>query len=264
MRGLGVLAGAAILLGVLSCAPVVSRSPTIFEKATASRLDPAELVQALAERGRELRSLRSLATVAYWSWEGRGSFQQVVVVDRPDRLRLETLSQLGAIVIVTVSGGEVAGFHPQEGFLYRGRSSKENLVRYTRIPLALAEVTSLLMGLPPVALLEPWEGEGNVVSWKREGALREAVLFDPELGVPVRWERFDANGEIELRAAFADFSKIASSLFPLKISFEVPGQQIRLEVRYQEPELNAALPHALFIQEIPGQVREVPLESLGG
>lgn len=258
------IVGAAILLSALSCAPVVPPGPAVTDRIPQHALDPGEIVRRLAHRERQLWSLRTLATVDYSSWRGRGRFQEVVLVRRPDRLRLETLSQLGAVLIVTAASDEVVGFHPQENLLYRGRSSKENLFRYTQIPLELEEVTRLLLGLPPVDLTRRWEGNGNPISWEGGGGRRETIFFDPTHGLPLRWERFDDNGEIELSASFSDFSVTSGGLFPMMLSFAVPTRQLHLEVRYQEPELNVVLPESLFVQEKPPHVREVPLESLGG
>jgi hypothetical protein len=63
---------------------------------------------------------------------------------------------LGAILIVTANNQEIIGYHPREGVLVRGRSSKENLLRLTQIPLELEEVTALLLGLPPVEPSASW------------------------------------------------------------------------------------------------------------
>ncbi|MBI2358403.1 MAG: DUF4292 domain-containing protein [Deltaproteobacteria bacterium] len=256
--------GTAILLGVLSCAPVASRSPAVTDQIPQKALDPGELVRNLLQREQQLRSLRALATVEYSSWRGRGKFQEVVVIRRPDRLRLETLSQLGAVLIVTAANDEVVGFHPQERLFYRGRSSKENLSRYTQIPLELEEVTRLLLGLPPVDLSGRWEGNGGSLSWQREGGGRETITFDPTRGLPLKWERFDGNGEIEFSAGFSDFAVTSGVPFPMTLSFSAPMRQLQVELRYQEPELNVVLPESLFVVEKPPHVRELPLESLGG
>lgn len=252
-----------IFLGVLSCAPVVTKEP-IDETIPSREWSREELFQTLAQRVEQFRSLRSLASVNYQGKDGRGSFQEAIVVQRPDRLRLETLSSFGVLLIVTADGEKVAGFDPRENVFVHGRSSKENLARLTRIPLELREIAALLMGLPPVGLQGHWGGEQNTLHRELGGGRREVITFDSKLGVPTRWERYGPNGGAELRADFSDFFSTSAGLFPLKISLEAHVQQRRLEIHYQEPEVNVDLPSALFIQEKPGSVREVPIESLGG
>ena len=113
------------------------------------------MIESMAQRREQFRSLRALAQVEYAGPEGKQGFQEAVLIQRPDRLRLETLSYLGAILIVTANDKEIIGYHPREGVFVRGARSKENMLRYTQIPLELDEITSLLMGLPPVGAATP-------------------------------------------------------------------------------------------------------------
>lgn len=171
---------------------------------------------------------------------------------------------MGAILIVTVDADEVVGFDTREKLFYRGRSSKENLSRFTQIPLDLGELTSLLMGLPPFETQGRWQEEGNSIHRELEGGRREVITFHPSQGIPTKWEQSDSYGRIELSVLFSDFSSTNAGLFPLKISLEDNVQQRRLEIRYQEPELNVALPATLFVQQRPANVKEIPMESVGG
>lgn len=260
----GCLILAGIFGGILSCAPIAPQTTTGIKSVPSRSRDLGELVHSLVQRADQFRSLRTLAKVYYWGADGSGGFQEAILVHRPDRLRLETLSHWGATLIVTVDADEVMGFHPREGLFYRGRSSKENLLRYIQIPLELGEITALLLGLPPVDIQGRWEGEGNSIYGEDAGGRTEVVTFHPTLGVPVKWERSDPDGEIELSAIFSDFSPTPAGLFPLKILLDAPALERRLEIRYQEPEVNVVLPAHFFVQQRPNHVREVPLESLGG
>jgi len=53
-------------------------------------------------------------------------------------------------------------------------------------------------------------------------------------------------------------------LFPLRVFIEAPRQGRKLDIRFEEPELNAALPAELFFQLKPAHAQELPIESLGG
>ncbi|MCH7911523.1 MAG: DUF4292 domain-containing protein [Deltaproteobacteria bacterium] len=261
----GFLVVAGILVGFWSCAPIGHGTPSLSIDFSSQRHGTRELVQILAQRIDRFRSLRSLARVTYWKTEEKGSIQGAFLVRRPDRLRMETLSLLGAILVLTVDGNEVVGFYPREGTFYRGRASKKNLARYIQIPLELRDLTSLLMGLPPVEIHWPWEGENLRIQRSLSGGGSEVVTFDPDMGIPIGWERVGPDGEVELSAVFSDFISTPVGPFPLRISLESYGsQEERLEIRYQEPEVNVALSASLFVQQKPSHVREFPLESLGG
>lgn len=253
---------AAVCAGIIGCATIRPQPPT--EKIPEKIWQPGELLESLSRRVEQFRSVRTLANVYYSGPEGTGRFFEAIVVQRPDQLRLETLSQLGAVLIVTVDRDQIVGFHLREGLFYRGSSSRENLLRYTQIPLELAEVTSLLLGLPPVEIRVPFQRERNELVFPLDGGWKDVVTFDSERPVPRKWERFDAHGEVALSAEFDDYAETPAGLFPLKIAVEAHARGRRLEIRYQQPELNVQLPVALFMQQKPANAREIPLESIGG
>jgi outer membrane biogenesis lipoprotein LolB len=252
---------ATVFAALSGCASLAPRAPEVFPE---ERRPAQELVQGLVQRNAELKSLRVLAGVHYSGSDGKGSFQEVVLVHRPDRLRLETLSPMGAVLILTASGDEITGFHTREGVFYRGKSTVENLYRFTQIPLGVGEVTAVLMGLPPVAGEGDWRNEGPSIRRDLGGGWKETVTFHPSQPLPIRWQRLDPSGKVEMSARFSDFTTTPAGQFPLKIILEAPAQQRRLEITYKEPELNVDLASALFIQQKPENAREVPLDSLGG
>jgi outer membrane lipoprotein-sorting protein len=253
-----------LLLGSSGCTPTLYKEPIDLESVPARDWSREEMLRRLGERADRLGSLRSLASVHYQGKDGKGKVQEAIVIQRPDRLRLETLSSFGVVLVVTANGERVAGFDPRENLFVHGKSSRENLLRLTRIPLGLREITGLLLGLPPVPIQENWEAKENTLRRALSAGGSETVAFHPKLGLPVQWERSHADGETELSASFSDFTSTPEGPFPLKISLEAPGQHKRIEIRYQEPELNVTLPPQLFVQEKPQNARELPIESVGG
>jgi hypothetical protein len=221
-------------------------------------------LQALQQRNEQFRSLRAPARLAYAGPEGKNSFQEAILVQRPDRLRLETLSFLGAIMIVTVNDREILGYLPREGVFLRGQRSKENLRRLTKIPLPLAveEITAMLLGVPPVNMEATPQQDGNVLSFPAADAGRDLVAFETNDAVPTRWERRNESGETELSVKYSDYTATPAGLFPSRIAIESATQKRRLDIVYQEPELNGTLPAELFSQQKPANVKELPIEAL--
>ena len=222
-----------------------------------------KLAGILAQREQKFQSLRSLASVHYRGPEGTQGFQEAILIQRPDKARLETLTLLGAILIVTVNQDQIAGLHPREGLYLTGKTSKENLFRYTRIPLELPEMTRLLIGLPPVMNDADWQIGGHSLFREINGAGKEIVVFDLTREIPIRWYRLAPDGKPELSATFDSFSPTPAGLFPAKITLEDATQERLLEIVYKEPELNVEIAPSLFVQEKPANVREVPIEALG-
>lgn len=246
---------------VTGCA--TSAKPPTLPKAPAPQWESGKLIESMGQRRQQFRSVRALARVNYAGPEGKHGFEEAVLVQRPDQLRLETLTFLGAILIVTANDKEIIGYHPREGVLVRGRSSKENLLRLTQIPLELDEITALLLGLPPVEASAPWRQEGNSLIFSLNGRIKDTLAFDSQLPVPTRWQRFNGSGELELTALFSDYITTPAGLFPSKINVEATQQGKKLEIRFQEPEFNATIPAESFSQQKPANVQEVPIEMIG-
>jgi hypothetical protein len=253
---------AAVCTVITACATVSppSREPQLPPKQWAS----GELIESLNQRNQQFRSLRALARLDYVGPDGKGNVQEAVLVQRPDRLRLETLTFLGAVLIVTVNDKEIIGHHSREGIFVRGPRTKENLLRYTQIPLEVDEITALLLGLPPVDTSAPRQQEGPTLVFSPNGRKQDAVTFESQLPVPTKWERFNDAGAVELSARFLDYISTPAGSFPSKIQVEAHMQKRKLEIRYQEPEVNASLSPEIFTQEKPAHAQELRLETLGG
>lgn len=250
----------AVGLKLAGCAAV--SPPALPPELPAPKWELGQMLGALSERREQFRSVRSLAQIRYAGPEGKHGFQEVVIVQRPDNLRLETLSYLGAILIVTANGREIIGYHPREGVFVRGALTKANMLRYTQIPLELDEITSLLSGLPPVGMSNPKQ-EGNRLIFSLDGGKSDAVAFEAQQPVPTQWERFNNSGALEMTAQFSDYISTPAGLFPSKITIESLAQKKRVEIRYQEPELNAQISPDLFTQQKPAHAQEVPIEMIG-
>jgi len=117
--------------------------------------------------------------------------------------------------------------------------------------------------LPPVDARTPAQQNGNTLIFASPSGRKDTISFESNQPVPTKWERVDARGQIELTASFADYVQTPAGLFPSKILIESPQQNKRLEIRFQEPELNVAIPNDLFSQQKPANVKEYPIEALG-
>jgi hypothetical protein len=256
------LVSVAICLVIASCSTVVPPAPE--PQVSGKRWEAGELIESLAQRRAQVRSLRSLARLDYAGPDGKGNVQEAVLVQRPDRLRLETLTFLGAVLIVTVDDREIIGYHPREGIFVRGRPTTANLLRYTQIPLRIDDITALLLGLPPVDSKQPSRQEENALVFSSAGRKHDALTFDAPTPVPTKWERFDDAGAVEMSARFLDYINTVAGQFPSRIQIEAQSQRRKLEIRYQEPEFNVSLAPEVFTQQKPAHAQEMQLEALGG
>lgn len=251
------------ILAFIAAGCSTTAKPPAPPQLAAPQWESAKLIESIGQRRQQFRSLRALARVNYAGPEGKHGFEEAVLVQRPDRLRLETLTLLGAILIVTANGQEIIGYHPREGIMVRGRSSKENLLRYTQIPLELEEITALLLGLPPVEPSAPWRQDGNSLIFSLNGRIKDSLAFESQLPVPTRWQRFNGAGALELTARFSEYITTPAGLFPSKIDVDAPLQGRKLEIRFQDPEFNATIPAESFSQQKLPHVQEFPIDIIG-
>jgi outer membrane biogenesis lipoprotein LolB len=197
---------------------------------------PAELLAALDARASERQALRGRARIAVDADDGvrlRGS--QVLVLERPDRLRVEILGFLGETEVVLTTSGEsyelflVGEQRYESGTLYPGL-----LWDVARIDLEPREVVDLLLGAPIP--------DGGVRLELAGGGEREAFVFDAE-GRLRHLER-TRRGRAPWEARFGEYETVAGTPLAHAIAFERAGA--RAEVSLRDVELNPALPERLF------------------
>lgn len=210
---------------------------------------PAQLLSSLDERAAERRALRGRAELEVESdrFEVPPRTRQVLVLERPDRLRVEILGFLNQTqAVLTTADGRYElfladGQRYESGAVYRGL-----LWDVARIDLEPREVVELLLGAPIA---------------DRRLALRRA-LATPEGGVrlelagpPAAGSQtfvFDALGRLRrmrrepdgLDVRFDAYGPVGAAALAHTVAVEHSGT--RAEVSLRDLELNPQLPDALF------------------
>jgi hypothetical protein len=254
----------ALVLGT-GCAAV--RRPAVAPLAQGPLPAAADLLTLLRHERTSRTSLRTLAKVAYDGPDGNGHTRQVLVVARPTRLRIEVLSALGSLFVLTADDGVLAAYAPREGTIYRGHASRANLWRYAHVDLSVADVVNLLLGTPP-----PRVGRNEVVSfdpemkaielWREIDSGAQVVWFNGMLRATAVEER-DNEGRVRWRARFEDFAPNQADL-PQRVEIEIPPQNQHLAIDLQDPEINPTLTESIFRLSTPPGVAEVHLDDTAG
>lgn len=223
-----------------------------------------QLQLGLAERRAALRSLRSEATIAIASPERSVTARQFLIVERPDRLRVEVFSPFGAIFALTTSGGELAAWVREEKRVYRGEATAENLSRWTGLDLQVADVVDVLLGGPP----ERDVRSASVFAESATGRLRlrqetvagaQVVSFASDTLLPLGLEELDLDGRLLWRATFASYRDIAGVTLATRIGLELPASSQSVDITLSEPEVNPPLPESLFLLPTPPGATVFPL-----
>lgn len=229
----------------------------------------ADILRArLAARDRDLRSVRALATVRYSSARERAKLREVVVVEKPDRLRLEMLSPFGLALQIASDGTELRAWHSGEKTFYRGRVNAENLLRFTRFALDLKEIVDILRGIPP---LPPTSLPADLVreeptglwrlSLRGSGANLANVWFDGSSLLPVRAEEIEPDGSRRFLVEFAHYRDLGATSLPFSIVVTLPLEGATIDLLYEDVAVNVPVPPELFSFERPPGSRIVELDS---
>ena len=155
MAALAARARRAQVLGILllacSCA---ARSPRSEPESRGRFVDRApsaqEVVTALNAREAALASFRGQAHLVYEGPQGTTKSSQMIVVQSPDRVRIDVMSPFGPSYTVAAYGDRLRAYDRGEKILYVGSTTPKNLRKYTRVPLKIDVLALLIRGLPPM------------------------------------------------------------------------------------------------------------------
>lgn len=221
------------------------------------------LLERLAESSTAFGSLEGLAKVRISSAERTQTVNEVLFVEKPDRLRLETLNPFGfgaPLLMMATDGKQIDVLVPGEGKFYRDEVSLGRLQRLTRLPLQLVDLVHLLLYQVPVIGHE----RRTVVQADDGGAL--LTLFGPE---DRRQElRFDSllrltgasyyrGDELLLRVGYDRFTG-ESRPFPMTASLDMPASQTEASVVFSEARTNVVIPSERFRLTPPPQAAVLP------
>ncbi|HKN01657.1 MAG TPA: hypothetical protein VJX23_14160 [Candidatus Binataceae bacterium] len=262
MRALGgLLAIVASSMVFAACAALSTGTPApgeILPPADASAR-VRELTQKIAERDRLLQSLQTEAIMAYSARDNHPpKVREQITVQRPDSLRVEAMWALSVPFIIASSGKRLTIFEPSKNKLIHVAATADALNQFIQIPMAPADVVTLLLGIAPdsstLAARKPdsigSEGEMTVASWGIEKSMRRELGFQDDQLAMVRLR--DVTGAVEYEVRYSDYHDIgAGMMFPYGVDATFPIAQSRISFRYKRPIINGAVPASAFELSAP-------------
>lgn len=211
-----------------------------------------------------------------------------MMLERPDHVRFDAMTQFGPAAVLTSDGTTFSLADLRENRFFTGPTCAENIARLVGIPMEGADLASLILGQTPTLTGDSsvvCEGGRYVVTvtdssgWSErlEYVVRmadaEAEPLDQHLRL-VRAERFEPGGAVSWRVTYDDYRVVEDPLDPLppvdghrrgvampfRIRFEHPAQGIDTLVRVQSIELNPELPDGAFVQDVRPGMSVEPVE----
>lgn len=200
-------------------------------------------VEAAASQGDSRLRLRAVGKLRVESPDGSASVQEVVLAERPARLRLESLNVLGQAATLLVTDGERFAFY--DGKRLEDGAAEPEILR-SRLGLAFAP-TEAVRALLVAPLAVEWSprailGRGD----EREVQLPlESLRFAPS-GELAAIAALDEHGEVRWRAEYAEWRDVPGGRYPFSLVLSFPETELRAEFELTQVELNPALDPSLF------------------
>jgi hypothetical protein len=228
---------------------------------------PALLLDAWARAAGERQGLRGRARLAVDGAGGgvRLRGKQILVLQRPARLRVEILGFLNQTVAVLVTDGRRFELFRAEDRSYETGAVHEDLL-WEQAWLALTpdEAIDLLLGVPtpdpslvPVAAFGDGDEGVRLDLADAEGHVRRRAGFDAQ-GRLRRLEVLDAGGAWRWRAEFDGYASVGGEAFAHAVSLEVAAGDTRAEISLRDVELNPELSPELFSLRAPAAAGAEP------
>ncbi len=201
------------------------------------------LVERAVRDADERRTLRAVGKLRVTGPRGSGSIKQVILVERPARLRLESLNVLGQAATVLVTDGERYAFFDGKT-IDDGEVSAEILHDRLGLAFAPAEAAAALLASPkPVS----WPAR----SIRARGSEREVLFADQSLRFGVdgelsEIESLDASGAVEWTAHYATWREVPGGRYPFTVVLSFPETRLRAELELSAVELNPPIEASLF------------------
>jgi hypothetical protein len=241
IRAVSVLALSLALFGCRSApvhwTPIASDDPR-----------PASLSAGLHELAEERLALRASGRVRSEGEGASGFGKQLLLVERPARLRIEVLGPLAQRVMVLATDGEhYALDRAEQARIERGEVHPGVLTEAAGLPLTPHAAAALLLAAPlppegpPEHAFEAEDG-GHSLAWADQ-------TLDFDAAGRLVALAFHPSGRELLAARWSEWRDLAESEFPHRLELELFEPAQRWQLDYQQVELNPVLTPELF--ELP-------------
>lgn len=249
---------------------------------------PRAVLQAYASMRQPARVMRAEARVDRRDETGRVRGTVLMLLERPDHVRFDVMTQFGPAAVLTSDGEEFALVDLRENRFYVGPSCAGNIERLLGLPLEGEDVARFLLGESPVVPLADdtqeevvCDGGHYVLTRHAPDGRVQTLTYDvrgddverPPAEQHLRLRASEvhaADGSVEWRVHYDDYHVVEDPLdtedphrgvaMPFTVRFELPANGVDTLVRFHTIELNAHVPEGAFHQESHEGLEVVPVE----
>lgn len=228
-------------------------------------------LDAVRARDTRVQGVRAHASADHFGTQGRIRGAVYIFVQRPSSLRVDTTAFGNTVSALATDGQTFAMADMRQSTFFRGPAEPCVAAQLLGIPLEAGEVVALMAGGPPLLQGNPrirWDdghyvvdiagqnGRSESVTMEITDAERQSARPDQQHPRPTRAVLRDARGERAV-LTFEDYRDVNGVAFPYRVRVVMERDNVDLQVRYDEVEINPDLPPDAFALEPTAGMREV-------
>ncbi|MEJ2491298.1 MAG: hypothetical protein P8Y73_04395 [Desulfuromonadales bacterium] len=220
-----------------------------------------QLTQGWQEQADQIGSVQGLAKFELEAPMTHLQGTQVLLVEKPDRLRAEALSPFGFPTLTLTSSNGRLGVHlvPQNLY-YTGTANRQNLGEFIHVPLPPRDLVALLLYSP--VLIDAWKEEafalqeGGWIVLRYGSLLRQELIFDAARQLAEM--AFYQDNDLQFKVEYAQFTHQAP-LYPTRLHLELPEKYATINLQFSDPAVNQPIRSGVFDVAPPAGAKVVYL-----
>lgn len=231
---------AGMLLAVFvltACAGIIHKP--VDSKRAAERVEARELVLALGARNHDLSSFKGIGRFKLRQGGKVQTARAAWVGSYPDKLRIAVMNPAGQpMVSLSTDGQFLYLVSHSEGKFYKKPSANPTLQELISIPIAAADIISLLTARLPIRAYHTVEltadesGRGYILTLSRRWrGVTEKIYLDTDKRTVLQVEIFEASGNLSYRTVFQGKHHLNDFHLPEMIMIsDTEGNRFELDV----------------------------------
>lgn len=251
----------ALLLACLL--PLLTACPGRFTRPEQD-LTADEAYAALQRRGGQIKTLNAMASLEAWREDERVRFRQFLLLERPDKLRVDTLSPFDQPIAVTTSDGQTVSVYNLESKRFlQGPATPENLARLLNLKMDGEELVALVGGGVPLVtpIEQSLDWDADVGRWRLDikgVRRRQRILLEPDrlrITSTTVWQ----GDAVQYIVTMGQYGGAPPEEIPQRLRVEVPTDKLRVDIKVKDFTLNEALDPEAFTLTPPAGIQVEPL-----
>jgi hypothetical protein len=240
-------------------------------------VDALQALRDNASTHKKVAAIQAEARVDQRGKKGRVRGTVLMFAERPNRVRIDAMTQFGPAAMLTADGGRFAFTDLKENRYLEGETCPYNIARFLGVRLSAEQATALLLGetllpegIESVKSSVGCTSEGNYLITLRtaDGKLERIVLAvaDGDLEKPPAQQRlrltqaelFAKNAALIWRVSYDDYRTVRhadiETQMPFSIRIEQPAIESDTLLRFRQIAINPRIPPGAFSQTPPPSI----------